>query len=216
MAAWPHFASPSATRQPRIAPAAAAAGRRRPATCRRARPPSRRTGPSTSTRRSIPEGATYYIIVSAATRSGTSRARFLGNPYLWPQIWDQNRYITDAHWIYPGDPLIMPEVALVTDRAGEAGADRRTEPAEEGMPRPRAATAGGDAPLSPPSRRRRCSARHYVVADREDESLHRDRLRARRDQDRLRRPRHPVPEQGQQRRASRRATSTRSTTSPTR
>ena len=44
----------------------------------------------------------------------------------------------------------------------------------------------------------------------------RHRLRARRDQDRLRRPRHPVPEQGQQRGRQGRATSTRSTTTPTR
>ncbi|MFI5143888.1 MAG: DUF5666 domain-containing protein, partial [Thermoanaerobaculales bacterium] len=31
----------------------------------------------------------------------------LGNPYLWPQIWEKNKYIRDAHWIYPGDPLII-------------------------------------------------------------------------------------------------------------
>jgi len=35
-------------------------------------------------------------------------ARFYGDPLLWPQIWDANRYITDAHWIYPGDPLVIP------------------------------------------------------------------------------------------------------------
>src|SRR5687767_8266877 len=68
----------------------------------------------------IPDGATYYIIVRGDTLWDLA-GKYLGNPYLWPQIWDENRYITDAHWIYPGDPLIMPKVALVTDRAGEAG-----------------------------------------------------------------------------------------------
>lgn len=34
-------------------------------------------------------------------------ARNLGDPYLWPQIWERNRYILDAHWIYPGDPLLL-------------------------------------------------------------------------------------------------------------
>jgi hypothetical protein len=34
-------------------------------------------------------------------------ARFYGDPYLWPQLWEQNRYILDAHWIYPGDPLLL-------------------------------------------------------------------------------------------------------------
>jgi hypothetical protein len=32
---------------------------------------------------------------------------YLGDPYLWPQLWERNQYILDAHWIYPGDPLIL-------------------------------------------------------------------------------------------------------------
>ena len=34
--------------------------------------------------------------------------KWLGDPHLWPQVWDQNRYILDSHWIYPGDPLAVP------------------------------------------------------------------------------------------------------------
>ena len=34
-------------------------------------------------------------------------AQHFGNPYLWPQIWEQNPYVLDAHWIYPGDPLVI-------------------------------------------------------------------------------------------------------------
>jgi hypothetical protein len=34
--------------------------------------------------------------------------KWLGDPFLWPQIWDLNRYILDSHWIYPGDPLKIP------------------------------------------------------------------------------------------------------------
>lgn len=34
-------------------------------------------------------------------------AKYYGDPYLWPQIWEKNQYIKDAHWIYPGDPLVL-------------------------------------------------------------------------------------------------------------
>lgn len=115
----------------------------------------------------IPEGAVYYIIVRGDTLWDLA-GKFLGNPFLWPQIWDQNRYITDAHWIYPGDPLILPEVALVTDRAGEAGAVSN-EPTEEGMPG-RVTTAGGDV-LFPAIEEMALQCAMYVVGDAEDQSL---------------------------------------------
>ena len=34
-------------------------------------------------------------------------AKYYGNAYLWPQVWEKNKYVLDAHWIYPGDPLIL-------------------------------------------------------------------------------------------------------------
>ena len=39
---------------------------------------------------SVAEGAFYYIVERGDTLWDLSK-RFLGNPYLWPQIWDQNR-----------------------------------------------------------------------------------------------------------------------------
>ncbi len=81
--------------------------------------------------RSIPEGAAYYIVVRGDTLWDIA-ARFMKNPYLWPQIWDVNKHITDAHWIYPGDPVILPKVALVTDQAGlgpGGGGDAESEEA---------------------------------------------------------------------------------------
>lgn len=55
---------------------------------------------------SFPEGAEVYIIQKGDTLWDLA-AKFHGDPYLWPQIWEQNRYIEDAHWIYPGDPLAV-------------------------------------------------------------------------------------------------------------
>jgi hypothetical protein len=32
-------------------------------------------------------------------------SRFLNNPFLWPKLWQRNPYITNPHWIYPGNPV---------------------------------------------------------------------------------------------------------------
>lgn len=53
-----------------------------------------------------------YIIQSGDTLSVLAQNK-LGNWLLWPTIWDMNPYILDAHWIYPGDPLTMPEMPKI-------------------------------------------------------------------------------------------------------
>lgn len=64
---------------------------------------------------SFPEGAQVYPVESGDTLWDLA-GRFYGNPYLWPQIWEQNRYVLDAHWIYPGDPLVVGfEVTPIED-----------------------------------------------------------------------------------------------------
>ena len=79
----------------------------------------------------VPEGAAYYIVVRGDTLWDIS-ARFLKSPYLWPQVWDQNKHVKDAHWIYPGDPIILPQVALVADQAGQPPAPTGPEGLGEG------------------------------------------------------------------------------------
>lgn len=53
----------------------------------------------------FPAGTEVYIIERGDTLWDLA-GEFYGDPYLWPQLWEQNRYILDAHWIYPGDPLV--------------------------------------------------------------------------------------------------------------
>lgn len=81
---------------------------------------------------SFPDGAQVYTVESGNTLWDLA-GRFYGNPYLWPQIWEQNRYVLDAHWIYPGDPLVVGfEVTPIEDikaasrgvKAGEADDDQ--------------------------------------------------------------------------------------------
>lgn len=52
--------------------------------------------------------------------------KYLNNSFLWPKIWELNKYITDSHWIYPGDPLAIPQVQEVS-----AGEIAKTEGAAE-------------------------------------------------------------------------------------
>ncbi len=67
---------------------------------------------------SVPEGSAYHIIEKGDTLWDLAQ-RYLKNPLLWPQIWNDNKYIRDAHWIYPGDPLILKQVDMVADKAGQ-------------------------------------------------------------------------------------------------
>src|ERR1051325_3817427 len=53
-----------------------------------------------------PEGVQTHIVERGDTLWDLA-AKYYGNPYLWPQIWEKNQYILDAHWIYPGDPLVL-------------------------------------------------------------------------------------------------------------
>ena len=120
----------------------------------------------------IPDGATYYIIVRGDTLWDLA-GKYLGNPYLWPQIWDQNRYITDAHWIYPGDPLIMPKVSLVSDRAGEAGGIAAgAEEAAAGVAGQVIARPGAGEQLIPAIEEMALQCAHYVLSGGEDDSLY--------------------------------------------
>ena len=32
-------------------------------------------------------------------------SKFLKDPFLWPKLWQGNPYITNPHWIYPGQPI---------------------------------------------------------------------------------------------------------------
>lgn len=66
----------------------------------------------------FPEGTEVYIIQPGDTLWDLAQKK-LGNPYLWPQIWENNKYILDAHWIYPGDPLVFKKIELEKVEKGE-------------------------------------------------------------------------------------------------
>ena len=74
-------------------------------------------------------GATDQVhVVAKGDTLWQLAAKYYGNAYLWPQIWEKNQFIKDAHWIYPGDPLVLGlNVAPVQDLSqGGAGGDGQT------------------------------------------------------------------------------------------
>lgn len=81
----------------------------------------------------FPAGSRVHIIVPGDTLWDLAGA-YLENPWLWPQIWDVNQYILDSHWIYPGDPILLPGAPTVI-----AEAPGTTMPEPVAQPEPTAA-----------------------------------------------------------------------------
>ncbi len=59
--------------------------------------------------------------------------RFLNNPWLWPKIWEQNKYIENPHLIFPGDPIVLPAEVKPAVAAAPAPA---TQPAAAAVTAP--------------------------------------------------------------------------------
>ncbi len=55
--------------------------------------------------------------------------KFLGNPYYWPQLWSINDYITNPHWIYPGNRIVFRMGTLIEPPSVEL---ETQEPSREG------------------------------------------------------------------------------------
>lgn len=52
------------------------------------------------------EGQAVHIVEKGDTLWDLG-AKYLGNPFAWPQIWELNKWVKDPHWIYPGDPIVV-------------------------------------------------------------------------------------------------------------
>jgi LysM repeat protein len=65
--------------------------------------------------RTVAAGARVHVVQRGDTLWDLAQ-RYYQNPFLWPQIWDANKYIPNAHWIYPGDPVIIPPLTPISEQ----------------------------------------------------------------------------------------------------
>jgi hypothetical protein len=87
-----------------------------------------------------PPGEQVHVVAKGDTLWDLA-ARYYGNPYLWPQIWEKNQYVLDAHWIYPGDPLVLGLNVAPVETLSQGGAPGGT-PGETAAPPEGVLTAG--------------------------------------------------------------------------
>ena len=49
-----------------------------------------------------------YIVKKGDTLWDISEKFFLDSS-SWPELWELNSFVEDPHWIYPGQPIILPK-----------------------------------------------------------------------------------------------------------
>jgi len=59
-------------------------------------------------------------------------SKFLKDPFLWPKLWEKNPYITNPHWIYPGNTIQLTDVETAKkEETQKAATEKPSEPVEE-------------------------------------------------------------------------------------
>jgi len=89
-----------------------------------------------------PEKFEVHVVVAGDTLSQIA-GRYLANPRLWPQLWEQNDHIVNPHWIYPNDKILIKPITLITEAAPP-------EPTPEPTPPPPPPPIPEPTPVPPP------------------------------------------------------------------
>jgi hypothetical protein len=84
---------------------------------------------------SYPPGARTHEIKAGDTLWALAQ-QYYNNSYLWPQLWEANTWITDAHWIYPGDVLLVEGEGTTPVADSSTGAMTTVTPRAAGTEEP--------------------------------------------------------------------------------
>jgi len=94
-----------------------------------------------------PAGSKTYTIKQGDTLWGLAQ-QFYKDAYAWPQLWETNTWITDAHWIYPGDVLLIDSDAVPMAAAETAPAlTQNPTPTPDVTPKSQPTSEGGGHPI---------------------------------------------------------------------
>ena len=61
-----------------------------------------------------PDKFDVHIVVKGETLSEIA-GEALGQPRVWPQLWEQNEHIINPHWIYPNDKILIRPVTVISE-----------------------------------------------------------------------------------------------------
>jgi hypothetical protein len=67
-----------------------------------------------------------YKIVKGDTLWDISK-RDLNDPFMWPSIWKENKWIANPHWIYPGQIIKIPLYLIQKEKSEEEAAPQPAE-----------------------------------------------------------------------------------------
>lgn len=79
------------------------------------------------------QGAPDYYEIQEGDTLWDISTRFLGDPHAWPELWSINDYITNPHWIYPGNRIYFRLGDNLNPPSG-AAPDSPTEVAQDAGP----------------------------------------------------------------------------------